>query len=162
MHASLCIHEHIAATGIHGWGILHKESFVCSPWCSIHRRIDKENSEASAKLYKCAANCLDKAAETISIMRMICLSSHVNVTFLVPLSGFLVVWSLLPNSHYSPIVMLHTSCYCTKGKFFFPKTDDSPPFKSISCWNAIIFRWKDIVTPRPGMRFLLFCTTVYS
>lgn len=93
-------------------GILHKESFACSPWCSIHRRIDKENSEAPAKLDKCAVNCLDKAAQTISIMRMICISLHVNVTFRVPLSGFLVVWSLLkfsllPYCYATHMLLLH-------------------------------------------------------
>ncbi|GFT72537.1 uncharacterized protein TNCV_973991 [Trichonephila clavipes] len=96
-------------------GILYKGTLTRNPWCSRRQRIDEADISTLIAVNQRAANCLEEAIWSFTIMR----SSRTDVTFRRP---------LLPNSHNCGTVPLHTSSYCvTENSSFL--ADNPLPFK---------------------------------
>ncbi|GFU04809.1 uncharacterized protein TNCV_2275181 [Trichonephila clavipes] len=72
-------------------GILYKGTIVRNPRCSRRRRIDEADISAPVAVHQRAANCLEAAVRSLTVMRSRCRSSRGNVTCRRPLPVFRVV-----------------------------------------------------------------------
>ena len=110
-----------------------------------HRRINEKVSDTPLAVYQYCANCLGESECSISIMRIKCLSSLINVIFSRSLSNFRDVWFLSVDyvqslQHYTAAT-LHAKHYRAISKDFLTKTDDSARLNYVSCSNfALCFQ----------------------
>lgn len=96
--------------------------------------MDEADSDKPLAVDQYAANCLDEICTVLHhhANNMCIIVRHLESSLRFS-SSLIFVSTLLPDSHHSAVVMLHTWCYRTIGKSFFTKYNDCPNLNIASC-----------------------------